>query len=459
MIKKLKKNQNTEQLLPDFLNDMALLYYDYSYIKLALQYYTCYEIYEDCNPEEKTLVAPFYDKINELVKEEICEEATTNSEENLKKIDKLRSEMIELMQNLTAYTDGLQLFEYIINRMEFSFEEEVEKVDSWTLSHQTFQFIFNKKDNALINDKIRTVVSQLPVRITKKRFFDILNDSFSVYNGTTRDNLKSFLYMLRTSSMLDEVKLVKGFEDLFDFVKELSEADYSNVTKENYKRWVDMLTIASEKLNSFVDILLSLQEVINQIYTIILTKKMITTKEEEVEVSKSIISIVFNQFTNQTEEDYQEKTFDLLGKLEGTQEECYEKITVYESALYDFDQTMLMARTDLAENIEIIDLCIKLSSNSLFISFEQLEDDLLPVDTSYLFHERDQFIEELDDFFKNHHKSVNRAVMAAILGNIPVFFNNQEEIKEYIEYALVHCNNQSELKATAIILETLMNET
>ena len=119
---------------------------------------------------------------------------------------------------------------------------------------------------------------------------------------------------------------------------------------------------------------------------------------------------------------------------------------------------MLMARTDMAKNIEIIDLCIKLSSNSLFISFEQQEDDLLPVDTSYLFHERDQFIEELDDFFKNHHKSVNRAVMAAILGNIPVFFNNQEEIKEYIEYALVHCNNQSELKATALILETLMNE-
>ena len=45
------------------------------------------------------------------------------------------------MQNLTAYTDGLQLFEYIINRMEFSFEEEVEKVDPWTLSQQTFQFI------------------------------------------------------------------------------------------------------------------------------------------------------------------------------------------------------------------------------------------------------------------------------------------------------------------------------
>ena len=53
---------------------------------------------------------------------------------------------------------------------------------------------------------------------------------------------------------------------------------------------------------------------------------------------------------------------------------------------------------------------------------------------------------------------MNRAVMAALFSNMPVLFNSQQEIKEYIEYSLNHCGNASELMACAKILTEMMEE-
>jgi hypothetical protein len=48
--------------------------------------------------------------------------------------------------------------------------------------------------------------------------------------------------------------------------------------------------------------------------------------------------------------------------------------------------------------------------------------------------------------------------MAALFSNMPVLFNSQQEVKDYIEYSLNHCNNRSELMACAKILEDMIAE-
>ncbi len=49
-----------------------------------------------------------------------------------------------------------------------------------------------------INYKIQDVIGQLPVRLTKNKFFEMLSDGMSVYEGGTKESLNSFLYMIRT---------------------------------------------------------------------------------------------------------------------------------------------------------------------------------------------------------------------------------------------------------------------
>ena len=104
-----------------------------------------------------------------------------------------------------------------------------------------------------------------------------------------------------------------------------------------------------------------------------------------------------------------------------------------------------------------LSLISKLMSNSLFIDLEENEIDE-PADMDYITAKRDELVGLLTDFFGSHPKEVNRAVMAALFSNMPVLFNSQQEIKDYIEYSLNHCSNAGELMACAKILEDMMEE-
>ena len=81
-----------------------------------------------------------------------------------------------------------------------------------------------------------------------------------------------------------------------------------------------------------------------------------------------------------------------------------------------------------------------------------------PADSDYINAKRDELVGMLSDFFANHSKEVNRAVMATLFSNMPVLFNSQQEVKDYIEYSLNHCSNDGELMACAKILEDMMAE-
>ena len=46
--------------------------------------------------------------------------------------------------------------------------------------------------------------------------------------------------------------------------------------------------------------------------------------------------------------------------------------------------------------------------------------------------------------------------MAKVLSLMPVFFNTQQEIRDYFEYALSSCNDKAELTACRDIVNDLM---
>ena len=47
-------------------------------------------------------------------------------------------------------------------------------------------FIFNSEDNLQINEMIKEIIRQLPIRITKQKYFDYLEDSLYELLGVKR---------------------------------------------------------------------------------------------------------------------------------------------------------------------------------------------------------------------------------------------------------------------------------
>ena len=103
------------------------------------------------------------------------------------------------------------------------------------------------------------------------------------------------------------------------------------------------------------------------------------------------------------------------------------------------------------------DLLIPSQSGSDFVKLDNPVFDDIP-DDSYADNTAEKLIIELDESFKNMDVMVKRAVMAAVLSSLPVFFNNTEEIQGYINNSLMQCNDEAEQKAVVELVKMMISD-
>ena len=100
-----------------------------------------------------------------------------------------------------------------------------------------------------------------------------------------------------------------------------------------------------------------------------------------------------------------------------------------------------------------------LLSSSLFMNIDNDNlNDEETADSDYIKALKDKLISEFDEVFKNTGRFEKRSIMAKVLSQIPVFFNSQAEIRDYFEYSLSRCGDDSELTACAGIIEDIISE-
>lgn len=246
------------------------------------------------------------------------------------------------------------------------------------------------------------------------------------------------------------------FTDMHDIYVTLDKADYKNIDSAEYTRLKGALDIATEKMSNAADIYVLLAQIVNDLYTIILSENNTVGDSTEVMTSKDIIKksrAVFEE-----EEDLDEIAA-LFEAFEGKQEHILETITAADFATQYAtgnlkDELTKLAIDEMYADLEVIQ---KLQSGSDFVDITPKEYfDEIP-DDSYADMTAERFIKELDELFASKEVSVRRAVMAAVLSMLPVFFNNTEEIQDYINSSLIQCSDEAEKKAVVEVIKMIVN--
>ena len=199
LVRKLKKEIHLEESLKEYSDYMNQNYKEFAYIRLALLYDTFFEVLSETK-DVQNKVNVSYNKVLQEEIQKLIHQQTDEKDQTI--IVNLRNEIIEDMKVLTAYVDKFQVYEHMLNRIQYQFEE-VEEVDVDVLIQEMFTYIFADKDNVIINDKIRSLMYELPVRMTKTKFYEYIFDAMDIYNGTSMDGIESFLYMVKTTAGLD----------------------------------------------------------------------------------------------------------------------------------------------------------------------------------------------------------------------------------------------------------------
>lgn len=94
----------------------------------------------------------------------------------LKSQKKLRDGIIEKVQDLTCYVDKFNIYEHALNRVEYRFRDDdyPSGYSDENITRRLMQFILEDEDNMAINRKISQVIGQLPVRLTKNKFSNVI---------------------------------------------------------------------------------------------------------------------------------------------------------------------------------------------------------------------------------------------------------------------------------------------
>ena len=427
--------------------------YQYSYVRLALNYYTFFETIG----EEAHIPERIFDSANRLTE---LLHSHFSGQDTLVELLKLREDITHEVEIMTSYADCFQIYEYVLNRLERKFKTlPAAGSDDEAFVKRLLEFVTGASEAPVMNGRIKQIVGQLPIRLTKQKFFSLVMEGLSVYIGSSRENLKDMLYTLRTESMTKLPKdMEAGHKDLFELLEQFRHADYRNMTGEGFDEAMAKLTSASEELTNESGLYVMIQEIINDFCVLLLAgaEAVIDVKEEE--LYRSIVTDILEKFRK---EDYSfggDAFFEKFTQLEGRQEVYYER---YLKVELPQEKAEWNKDPDYVKAINVDRLLSGSSFAELLVlnsdeEAKQTEDAAL-VDRAYLETEAGVYLKELEEVFSGSSKQVVRAIMAKVLSDLPVYFNSIDEIQAYIRGSMVSCLDEAEKETCKELLEELMD--
>ena len=192
----LKARGNLEQNLPVLMYRTASAYGELSLYNLAMELSMFLESKAEGRIKTDETVKELEEIFFTAMKEALLD--GYEPEQNKKAVEaliSLRENISERMEVLTAYTDLFILYEYILNRLEPKFEpqtEDAEEMDNDAVAWEILQWSFSDEEHSLINERIKEMLSCLPVRMTKGKINELIENAFALYKDADRQSIDTF---------------------------------------------------------------------------------------------------------------------------------------------------------------------------------------------------------------------------------------------------------------------------
>ncbi|MFR5602010.1 MAG: hypothetical protein ACLTKI_06525 [Lachnospiraceae bacterium] len=294
--------------------------YSYALTRLTLNYYGfCLDLAEDQNPSlyGHELVG----QVHRLLAEYL------NGVSILEKLKMFRERIRKEMEVLTSYADCFQIYEYAVNRLERRFEEKPELPDDALFVKQFCNYLSDAQDSQVLYFRLQMMLEQLPIRLTKAKFFSLLMEGLSLYQDAGRSSLDQRLYMLRSGSMIGLPESMKdGHEAMYQDLKFLEQLDFKALTEQTYHQAAQMIREHAETLTNETYFLEPVQDLINDLYVLCLTRdSAIRDAGEEAAITQILLQMSHACSEGGNSLHALEELEETLYLLEGKQELYYER--------------------------------------------------------------------------------------------------------------------------------------
>lgn len=465
LITDIQRRKDLDKNLPLFAEIAQKADFEYACQKFTLNYLTLLDMNMEGDVPEDTYIAECQTVIERLLGKCILDGDGECSDEDIRLISDTRNKITHKMKIFTSYTDAFETYEYILNRKEYGFEEnmtdelkkELDGMEVKAFAEEIYRFVFADSDKVAVNSKIQALIGQLPIRLTKNRFYDIICDTLDIYNGLEKEVFDEFIDMIESTAL---IKKPEGFEgeypELYKALGLLADGRYTDMDYEEYGRLADALDKSVTFLNTVVTKYMLIIELVNDLYVMLIASYVKDKVSDNCGKAMKVLREALAGGSDSLEDAYL-----LLESVVGEQEIAGEHKLMLESAIYDITTGYAedIARCGLEKEYKDLTTIDKLLSGSMFVDIDSIEvHGVFTVDSEYIASCKEIITSEFAGLFDGKSMTYVRAVMAKLLSSIPVFFNTTDEIKEYIDNSLMRCREKSELLADYIMIKQMMEE-
>ncbi len=458
-IKKLIRNIDSgiglRKNLPIYGSILSNAYLDYAAVELTFSAYMLSEmVLEDSIVSEAERA--LYDQVIEQLRALLESEGTEQMQCVIDKIREIRLQITSIMDGFTSYTDQLIGYDYVLKRKKLHYctdetmIQEAKRIDEEEFLQSLMAYLVGNSDQSVVRDRLQMLMGQVPVHMTKQKLLEKINEALTLYKGSDKAALDSFVYMIRSSAMLYKAEAnVTSAKYVESFIARLSGMDFSDMSAEDYEATTTELEEVTEEIVALTDYYYSLQKVVNGVYALALVRRH---KSEESQLYKDCEQILWNVAKGGLDDTS-------LVKLEGKIEECVEKTSYLEAVLFEVKASHreLLSELELMDAYEDYVTISNLLSDSLFIDLEKAQDDA-EVDGAMIKQVYAELSEELSDALSGMQRPLKKAVMAAVMEKLPVDFTDTKQIEDYIRTNLFGCQDISEKGVVLLELQEQMAE-
>lgn len=463
LVRNINKGKNLDENIPFYKNILSDVYNQSSLLHITMEYFVLYELLQEKKGEENAYLREVIDVVNQVVSTAFSEE-TLSEEKKQEALDLLlatRTDVIGKMKILTMYTDKLSIYEHVLNRIELKYGSGVATADVDVFVQKVCQYIFSGKDNVVVNESIKEVLGELPVRMARSKYFQLIEDSLSVYKGSDKSAVDRYIYMLETSAMLYEPEGAdKYFVEIREFTERLKKMYFSALSEAEFHMVCEELEEKAAFISEVADLYVSIQSVLNHLYCYLssIEQKEFTDASDVacVEIIRGV-SALFEQG------DWKEIPEDISDKLvhtEGKQEKLAEDLMQLETVLMDvrIGKGEKLESLGLSEEFRKLEAISQLiSASGTFVEFEEKKQEEI-ADDKYILEQTGKLLEKLKEQFSQNEICITRAVIAATISKFPVFFTSSKEVEEYVRESLVRCTDDAERQASMNVITSIMED-
>ncbi len=463
LLRDLSRGVNVDKNLPRYAEVFVDTCYHEALLKLTFSAYLLYEQKEDGvgngvwdSPDEAKWYGETASLLRRLVEQADKPFCAEVYEDLAEQANQLRGQMKAVMEVYTTYADRLICFDHVIDRMRFRYEGEEEQrrqmndINEVHFVNHVMQFLFEPDDSAVRAERIKNVIREIPVLMTKNKLFSHIEQTLSAYVGGDKTSLERYLYILRSVAMLNQPdESVISKNQIGTWIDQLSHTDFLALDEAGFLEMKTRMDQEADRLSQMTDLYVQLQEIVNEIYAFCLIRRYTQNKTD-------LYTDCMDVLRDVTESHFQDEK---LEKLEGKIEYYVETAAYLESFLPEIKKW----DPDRADkwrhgmDLHVFTMISDLLSDSLFIDLKK-GDDTEFVDERMVNEAVGQLTDQLSQLFKTLPKEAKRTVMSMILAELPPIFQNAEECVTYVTTNVFGCQNMAERKAVVSSLASLMAE-